>query len=147
MIKTVKEVKVIKTGVNKKGQWTMLSVIFTDGTKASTFDKALENKAGCLVDVETEQDGDFTNLKSWILAGPVPTAPAAPQTLPAPIKPVDSTPAPINKPDPHNKSFALAYAKDVTVAEIAAGIKFTDLGVIGEQTVMLAKVFETYLNG
>ena len=142
MQKQIKEVKVLKQGNKRDGiPYTMLGVTFTDNTKAATFDKAIENKLGRMVDVELETTDKGTNIKSWILAGPVPD-----QTPPQPT----GTPTVASKPQtgtehqlrPEDRSYCLSYAKDIAVAMIGK-----DKPCSAKQVVEIATEFEKYLNG
>jgi len=133
----ITEVHVSKTGTGDKGPWTSYGVTFADGTKASTFDNAIANKTGCLVDVEFEpskKNPQFQNIKSWILAGPVPQPTGKATEASKPQPPIQH--------DPRNRSMCLSYAKDIEVALIS---KDSGMGVNG--IIDMAKEFEKYLNG
>jgi hypothetical protein len=70
----IKEVKIGKTGTTKKGvKWTQYMVLFEDGQKASTFDNKIACLGGQTIDVELEQDGNYTNIKSWSATSDAPT--------------------------------------------------------------------------
>lgn len=65
MEKTIAEVKITKTGEKDGKRWTAYSVLFTDSQKASTFDHKIATMGGKTVDVELEQNGQYTDIKSW----------------------------------------------------------------------------------
>ena len=136
MQKQIKEVKVLKSGTNRKGAWVMYSVTFTDGSHCSTFDTKLVNMAGQTIDAELEQDGQFTNLKSWSPDQTPPQPTGTPTVASKPQTPIQ------HQPDPHNRSFALAYAKDYAVALIN-----NSTVVAPEAVIDIAIIFEKYLNG
>ena len=149
MQKQIKEVKVLKQGNKRDGTpYTMLGVTFTDNTKAATFDKSIENKLGCMVDVELETTDKGTNIKSWILAGPVPiqTPPAVSGTPTGASKPQ----TPIQRLSLEYRSYCLSYAKDIMVAMIGNDggmINLEQRNSLVKSVIDIAKEFEKYLNG
>ena len=108
---TIKEVKIAKSGTGAKGAWNLYSVIFADGTKASTFDNKLATLAGSAVDVEIipeEKNPAYKKIKSWVLAGPT-GAPAAtsPAQITNPPIPPKTAPAPVSRDDNINAAVAI----------------------------------------
>lgn len=67
----IKEIKTIVTnnGETNGKKWKRYEFEFTDGIKLSTFNEDLGKafKPGDKVDIETEQKGKFTELKSMVL--------------------------------------------------------------------------------
>lgn len=66
----------LKNGVGKNGKkWTLYQLEFSDGTKTSTFDKAIAIKAsqarkdGSLVIPKLSQEGKFTNIDGLEILG------------------------------------------------------------------------------
>lgn len=129
--KTIKEVKIGKSGEGKKGHWTQYQIVFTDGSKASTFDNKIATMGGKIINVELEQNGQYTNIIEWKLAGndvaENPKAAIAPE----------SQEVTLNLKDNKSKAVNLSYAKDLVVAKVI------ELEVIG----LVATQFERYCNG
>ena len=122
---TIKEVKIAKSGTGAKGAWNLYSVIFADGTKASTFDNKLATLAGSAVDVEIipeEKNPAYKKIKSWVLAGPT-GAPAAtsPAKITNPPIPPKTAPAPVSRDDNINAA--------VAVKEIGECLRTAEMGI------------------
>jgi hypothetical protein len=114
MIKTIREIKLGKSGTTNNQQWTAYTVIFADGSKASTFDNSIANKGGCEIDCEleqTEKEGKtYTNIKSWVLAPPVGVK------VPPPSNEGHSTQ--LEQLSDSAKGYCFSYAKDMAEALI-----------------------------
>ncbi len=76
-IKTIKEVKILKSGEKNGRKWTAYQVVFEDGQKASTFDHKIATMAGKTISVELEQEGQYVNIGSWSEVGIEPVNPMA----------------------------------------------------------------------
>jgi len=128
---TIQEVKITKSGTGAKGAWNLYSVIFTNGTKASTFDNKLATLAGSDVDVvlvPSEKNPAYKDIKSWVLAGPATNAPA---TKPADIRnppiPTKTTPLPVSRDDNINAAVAVKEIGECLRAKIEIPAGLTEL--------------------
>ena len=128
---TIKEVKIAKSGTGAKGAWNLYSVIFADGTKASTFDNKLATLAGSAVDVEIipeEKNPAYKKIKSWVLAGPTgaPAATSAPQNYTNPAIPPRTAPAQVSRDDNINAAVAIKEIGEclrAATTELPPGLK------------------------
>ena len=128
---TIKEVKIAKSGTGAKGAWNLYSVIFADGTKASTFDNKLATLAGSAVDVEIipeEKNPAYKKIKSWVLAGPT-GAPAAtsPAKITNPPIPPKTAPAPVSRDDNINAAVAIKEIGECLRANMTLPVGLAEL--------------------
>lgn len=92
-----------KTGVGKKGPWTLYKVVTTDNQEPTGFDYV---QPGEYIEVTQTQNGQYTNLNY---------AKAAPGAAPAPA-PAQPAPAPAAAPAPYQAPAAAPAAAPAPVA-------------------------------
>jgi hypothetical protein len=145
-IKTVAKIDPVEgaKGVYHKVTWD-------DGKFDNVFKKEFYDilmialKANAQVEVTKEQNGKYWNIIEVKLVSP--KTQETPQDAPqGQTKPVSAQTKGII-PESRNKSFAIAYAKDVMVAKITAGLIKEINKVEVDKCIKLAEEFRAYMDG
>lgn len=116
-----------------------LKVTNTEGKSVSIFDIGLWNlfEEGASVKLSMEKEGKYWNVKGAELADKPVAKPPPQEPRPAPQPQTKTV-------EGKNRSFALAYAKDIAVAEIQTGGKWRGLY---EAVLIRAEIMNQWLDG
>ncbi len=141
---TVKSVKVLKAGTNDYGEWKLVKVVTDEDVEYTTLAKEADIIAEGVTISISNMDENTKGQKSFKKFEFVHGAEAN-QGTPPQQEEIDKASGEakrtLNKPDPKNRSFALAYAKDWCGVKVQGGedIKTADV-------ITVAKKFAEYLD-